>query len=108
MKRVVLRLGKWLAQVGEAIYGTRAGPWEPVDNQYGFTMKPGHIYVHLLAGYQGGTFTTPPVKGRVVRCAQLHNEQELDFTTQDDGRVMIKGIDRTLHPVCTVVDLRLE
>ena len=48
--------GAWLAVVGDSIYGTRGGPWNPVDGQYGFTYKPGKYFVHILPDYQGTEF----------------------------------------------------
>jgi len=41
-------MGVWLAQVGEAIYGTQGGPWQPKDGQYGFCRKGSTIYIHSL------------------------------------------------------------
>jgi len=40
--------GAWLAVVGDSIYGTRGGPWNPVDGQYGFTFKPGKYFIHIF------------------------------------------------------------
>ena len=31
--------GAWLAIVGDSVYGTRGGPWNPVDGQYGFHLQ---------------------------------------------------------------------
>jgi alpha-L-fucosidase len=105
--KVALSMGEWLGKVGEGIYQTRGGPWEPVDNQYGFTQKAGSIFVHLLAGYLGNSFTTPPLDQKVARCMDLMSGRELRFEQKPDGSVTLSGIDRTKHPACTVVALRL-
>ncbi|MFA5418078.1 MAG: alpha-L-fucosidase, partial [Bacteroidales bacterium] len=33
VQNTLLAMGKWLEQVGEAVYGTRGGPWNPKDGQ---------------------------------------------------------------------------
>ncbi|MCM1311826.1 MAG: alpha-L-fucosidase [Bacteroides sp.] len=64
--------GKWTKENAQAIYGTRGGPWQPVDGQYGFTYKDNIIYVYLLGGYTDSTFTLPQVnKGVKARKAYL-------------------------------------
>jgi alpha-L-fucosidase len=105
---VVRRMGTWLGKVGGAVYGTRAGPWQPVDGQYGFTNRPGRIYVHLLAGYPGGEFTSPPLAGRVRECRDLPSGRPLEFEQQADGAVVLRGIDRSAHPADTVIELVLS
>ncbi len=41
-------IGDWLKRYGESIYGTDAGPFEPVDNVYGSTYNKEKVYVHIL------------------------------------------------------------
>ena len=91
------------ARVGDAVYGTRAGPWQPVDGQYGFTTRGEKVFVHLLAGYEGMEFTTPPFDAPVLRCIDLARNQPLEFHQQPDGTVVIRNIDRTAHPANTVL-----
>ncbi len=42
------QIGAWLSEYGESIYGTRGGPFEPVDNVYGSTYKKDKVYLHIL------------------------------------------------------------
>ncbi|MCC5844543.1 MAG: alpha-L-fucosidase [Verrucomicrobia bacterium] len=44
----LLEMGKWLELHGESIYGTRPGPFAPVDGLYGSTCRPGTVYVHVV------------------------------------------------------------
>ena len=70
----VLKMGTWHAKVGDAVYGTRGGPWQPVDNQYGFTYKKGKIFIHIEPGYSGTSFTTSAISGgnaQVTKCFDL-------------------------------------
>jgi alpha-L-fucosidase len=97
------KVGAWLAKVGDSIYGTRGGPWDPVDGQYGFTYKPGKYFVHLLAGYAGTEFVTPAITEKVTACRDLYTGEALSFKIDSDGRVLISGLNRTSHPSDTVV-----
>jgi alpha-L-fucosidase len=47
-------VGAWLRKNGRAIYGTRAGPLQPVDGIYGTTRKGNSVFVHVLRWPEGG------------------------------------------------------
>lgn len=40
--------GTWIRQHGEAIYGTRGGPVDPVDKVFGATFRENIVYLHIL------------------------------------------------------------
>ncbi|MBQ4383991.1 MAG: alpha-L-fucosidase [Firmicutes bacterium] len=40
--------GAWLKENGEAVYGTRGGPVQPVDRVFGTTYHDNTIYFHIL------------------------------------------------------------
>ncbi|QBE96157.1 alpha-L-fucosidase [Blautia producta] len=48
VKNRMREIGAWLAKFGEAVYGTRGGPIEPLDGVYGTTSKENKIYLHVL------------------------------------------------------------
>ena len=96
-------VGAWLKKVGDSIYGTRGGPWDPVDGQYGFTYKPGKYFIHLLPGYSGTEFTTPAISEKVSGCCDLFTGKELKYLVNADGSIHITGLDRTTHQADTVV-----
>ncbi len=100
--------GAWLAVVGDSIYGTRGGPWNPVDGQYGFTFKPGRYFIHILPGYHGTEITTPAIPQKVTGCFDLFTRKPLDHVQNADGSVHIGGLDRKSHPADTVVCLLTE
>jgi alpha-L-fucosidase len=101
-------IGAWLAKVGDSIYGTRGGPWNPVDGQYGFTYKPGKYFVHLLPGSSGREFTTPMIAGKVTGCQDLFTGKKLEYTVAADGSLHITGLDRAAHPADTVVMITVQ
>ena len=49
---VLLKMGDWLDKVGEGIYSTRGGPWQPLFSEYGFTFNDNKIYCHNYEGYR--------------------------------------------------------
>ena len=102
------RVGAWLRKAGDSIYGTRGGPWEPVDGQYGFTFKPGKYFVHLLSGYVGTEFTTPVIPEIVSGCRDVFTGKNLNYTVAADGRLQITGLNRIAHPADTVVEIILS
>ncbi|MFF9542567.1 alpha-L-fucosidase [Streptomyces albidoflavus] len=106
---VARRIGSYMRTYGEAVRATRGGPWEPVDGQYGFTCKDSIVYVHLLPGYSGTSFTTPSVgDAKVQRAYDVATGATLSHSAGSDGRVTVTGIDRTSHPEDSVVAVVLD
>jgi alpha-L-fucosidase len=103
------RIGTFMAANADAIYSTRGGPWNPVTNQAGFTYRDNTIYVHLLPGLAGTSYTTPPVgDATVIGVHDVVSRAALSHTVTADGRVTITGIDRTRFPDDTVVAVVLD
>ncbi|RAG86667.1 Tat pathway signal protein [Streptacidiphilus pinicola] len=103
------QIGAFMTDCGQSIYKTRGGPWNPVDGQYGFTYLGDTFYVHLLPGYSGTSFTTPPIgDAQVTRVFDVRSGAALTYSTGSDGRVTINGIDRTAHPEDSVVGVSLD
>ena len=95
-------MGAWMAKMGDAIYGTRGGPWEPVDKQYGYCYKGSTVYVHLLKEYAGSTFKMPPLgKLRATKAYDVYTGKAL--TIEGGPETNISGIDRTSSPADSVV-----
>ncbi|MFF7645221.1 RICIN domain-containing protein [Streptomyces canus] len=65
--------------------------------------------VHLLPGYGGTSFTTPPVgDAQVTRVFDVRSGANLSYTIGGDGRIAIGGIDRTTHSQDSVVGVTLD
>ena len=64
----MLEFGEWVNATSEAVYGTRGGPWQPVDGEYGFCYRDNKIYIYFLGGYAADDFVMPALdKGMKVR-----------------------------------------
>lgn len=85
--------GQWVNKNAQAIYGTRGGPWQPVENQYGFTYKGNTIYLYLLGDYTKSQLTLPSLdKGYKVRkVLRLNDKKRLGYS-QDKRSVTLKGL----------------
>jgi alpha-L-fucosidase len=103
------KVGAFMKACGESIYSTRGGPWNPVDDRYGFTYKDKTFYIHLLPGYSGTSFTTPPVgDAHVTRVYDVAARTDLSYKVGSDGKVTINGINRTRYPEDSVVAVTLD
>jgi len=93
---ILIGIGEWLGQVGEAIYGTRGGPWNPKDGQYGYAYKGNTIYLFLLEDFKGATFTLPAVnKGqKVVRAYMVDSKKVLKTKQNGDREIMVSNLNK--------------
>ena len=101
-------VGQWLQKTGDAIYNTRAGPWQPLDHQYGFTYKNNTLYIHLLNGYKPTDFTLPQLPN-------LHAQSISDLYTKtplphDDAptTITIHNFNRTTSPADTIIAVEYD
>ncbi|NUR31422.1 MAG: alpha-fucosidase [Catenulispora sp.] len=102
-------LGTFMKANAEAIYNTRGGPWDPVDGQYGYTFSGKTLYVHLLPGYSGSTFTTPSLGDAVpVRAYDVVSQGSLSLSVGSGNQATVSGINRTRYPDDTVVAIVLD
>ena len=93
VEKRLIEFGKWVNAAQEAIYGTRGGPWQPVDGQYGFCYKDNVIYVYFLGDYAVNSFTLPPVdKGmKAVKAYNVLTKEKIR-TSQKGKDITLKGI----------------
>jgi alpha-L-fucosidase len=97
-------VGAWLSKMGESVYGTRSGPWEPVDGRYGYCFKSSTVYVHLLKEYDGDTFKMPPLgKLKPLKAYDVYSGTPLAVEKNSEAGMTIRGIDRTASPADTVI-----
>ncbi len=102
-------VGVWLAKAGKAVYGTRGGPWEPVDRQYGCCYSGNTVYLHLLKAYSGDALRVPPLGDlRVVKTYSVIGGKSLNFAADDKGGMVVRGIDRIVSPVDTIVGVQFS
>ena len=106
---VLISMGKWLSQVGEAVYGTRGGPWNPKDGQYGFTYRDKTIYVYLLSDFNGNSITLPALnKGqKAVKAYQVAGRKAIKLKQTANREVTLSGFDK-LDKTVTMIAVELN
>lgn len=105
----LLEMGKWLDQVGDAVYGTRGGPWNPKDGHYGYAYKGNTIYVYLLSDFAGETFTLPAVnKGqKAVKAYVVSDKKAVKLKQHNNREITLSGINRDDKAV-TIIAVELN
>ena len=99
-------VGKWLAQYGESIYGTRGGPFAP--QHWGVsTQKNKMIYLHLFRAPDANTIMLPPLNDKIKQVKLLSSGQAIAFKQQKEGTsIPVAGI--TIDGPVTVISVELK
>ena len=98
-------IGVWLAKHGEAIYGTRGGPWKPTK-EIASTRRGKTIYVHVLKWPDSGGLQLPRIPAKILS-AKLVGGGEVKFSQQELG-VEISVAPELRDANATVVALALD
>lgn len=110
-QEVLLKTGDWLSKAGNAVYGTRGGPWQPLFGEYGFTFKENKIYCHIYQGYREfntGTFTTQSLENKkVIKVVNLYDGKVLSWVKNKNKTITISDVDYALNPATTLLEITL-
>jgi alpha-L-fucosidase len=101
--KVLRELGAWMHEYGPSLYGTRPGPYEPVDGAYGSTVRGNKVYVHVLS-WPGAELSLPPLRQPVL-AASVMGGGNVAFT-QTSGGLTLRVPAAERRPVDTIIVLR--
>ena len=107
-KRQVDRLkemGEWMKLNGEAIYGTKAGPFMP-DSIMAATRKGNRINL-MLFKKNGDQLIIPNIEGRKIIRAYFMGRQDLSFV-QGESTISINLPTLLPDPNCSVIVLEMD
>jgi len=111
-REVLEQVGRWMDKVGDAIHGTRGGPWQPQFGEYGFSHRDNNIYAHIFAGYRDratGTFRTQSIGTNSVKSIKdLYTGKPLAWKLNDDKTISIRDVDYTVNPAVTILEITLN
>jgi alpha-L-fucosidase len=97
------RVGAWLKQNGESIYGTRAGPFPPGD--YGVSTHKGDtVYVHVLQWPEGDVML-PPLERRVASARVVSGGKANVRQSAAGLRISVAPADRVEPDTVVVLDV---
>ncbi|MBS1576290.1 MAG: alpha-L-fucosidase, partial [Bacteroidetes bacterium] len=101
------KIGTWMQQYGETIYGTR-GRYIPPQEWGVATIKNKTLYLHILnSPQQEGYIFIPELKDKVVKAVKLADKSAMKFKQVPEGVfVYLNGI--SLDDTDTVVQLDLK
>jgi alpha-L-fucosidase len=100
------QIGAFMKKNGEAIYGTRAGPLEPVDDIYGMTRKGNHLYLHVQDMPAFENMVLPALQQKIIHC-QMLDGSVVPFEQNEHG-ISIKVPKEKWEPLDTVIKLVVE
>ena len=103
---ILKEMGQWLSINGEAVYGTRGGPYLPSAKMVS-TRKENKIYLHLL-DKPGKKLVLPLQAGIAVKSVSfLQDGSPLQFTRDEESiTLMLPG--KLPDEVATVIELILD
>lgn len=107
--QVLLSTGKWLDQVGEAVYGTRGGPWNPVDGKYGYAYKGNTIYVYFLGDFTDTKFTMPALNAgqKIVKAYNVTDRKPVEARQNSKREIQLSRISPTKDQI-TIIAVELN
>jgi len=100
-------VGEWLNKNGESIYGTRAGPFQPVDSLYGGTHKGNMIYIHLINSSKITQQLQLPAIGQKIESCTMLNGKKIKFK-QDDSGILLTIDPNQLDTAVTTIALKTK
>ncbi|MEA3461770.1 MAG: alpha-L-fucosidase, partial [Bacteroidota bacterium] len=103
---ILAGMGRWLSVNGEAVYGTRGGPYLPGDDLVS-THKGNKIYLHLLKA-QGKKLVLPLENGTTVKKAFFLHDKAPVEVEQHGGKLILKLPKELPDEVATVLVLSLD
>jgi alpha-L-fucosidase len=79
-------IGKWMADFGETIYGTRQGPVTP--KSWGVsTQKGNRIFLHVLDA-EDGKIMLPSLEGKIASVTLFHSKEKITFAEGKLGTII--------------------
>ena len=102
-------VGQWLEKVGDAVYSTRGGPWNPKDGVYGFTYKDNKFFVYLFGGFNGDTLTLPALNEgqQAIKAYVVADQTPVAMTQNNDREITLSGI-KLNDKVVTILAVELN
>ena len=100
-------LGLWLREHGDAVYGTRGGPWKP--GPWGVSTRKGdRVFVFVQDLPKDGRLTLPALPAKVKSARMLVSGAPVDFSEGADGWTLAIPRGRRSSGPATIVELTLD
>jgi alpha-L-fucosidase len=96
-------VGRWLQRYGQAVYGTRPGPLQPVDGVYGMTQRGDRSYL-FVTRWPSGELQLPALPKPVAGVRNLSGD-EVAWREGPQGLTVSVPVPQRGQPV-TVLEIR--
>ena len=108
-KDIYLKMGDWLENYGESIYGTKGGPYMP--GPWGVASCDGNkIYLHILCEFAPNTVTKvvlPQLPVNVVSAKLLTSDVKVKVSNKD-GKLIVKLPEGEINTLDNIVELTIK
>ena len=101
------QVGHWLDVNGKGIYGTRAGPLQPLDGQYCATSHERSVYVHVLDWGPEKKLRLPAL-GQTILSASVLCGGDVSFNQDANGVTLTNCVGLPRNGFPDVVELTLD
>ena len=99
-------IGAWIGARADAVFGTRAGPLEPVDGWYGTTQADQRVFLFVRSWPdQDAPLRIPSLPGHVAR-ARVLPAGSVSWSQSHTG-IVLSVNPEARDPVATIVELTL-
>ncbi len=100
-------MGRWLGTYGDAIYGTRGGPFQP--GPWGAsTCKADHIYLFVTQWPATGPLILPAIGGKIVSSKNLCGGEVAVQADPSTSEIQIQVPESDRDPTATVIRLTIQ
>ena len=100
----LLEIGDWLHLNGDAVYGTRGGPYLP--GRWGVSTRKGNRVFLFIAEGGRDTLALPALPGSVTSARLLTRGPVA--VDQKEGRLIVRVPEQFRRPVATIIELTLD
>ena len=101
--RRIREFGSWIRENGEAVYGTRGGPLEPLDDVYGTVFRGNTVFLHILDLTRFSQTILPAFPGNILRIQRMDG-QDVPYSCQGDGlQINVSGLSAQPDTILRIV-----
>jgi alpha-L-fucosidase len=111
-KEVLLKIGEWMDQYGDSLYGASRYTYAEEPKWGRYTIKGDKLYVHVIKWPKEDedkviTITVPSSEKNVVSVKYMNSDEQLEYN-QDGDSVAINVADKAINSTATVIEVKLE
>jgi alpha-L-fucosidase len=104
---ILRKVGDWVAQNGESIYGTSASPFSETP-WGGCTLKENKLYLHIFHWPADGKLVIRGLLNPINRAYPLVDKTQTLSMEQEEGKTLVFVPSEPIDPACSVIVLDIQ